>query len=81
MAASHQPSLEEFYFKQKRKQPPKKVLMREITKQDPTIKLDAIKPDVDLQEIQLLKAFDLDYAYGPAAGEIYKFKWYRTYLI
>ena len=47
--------------------------MREITKQDPTIKLDAIKPDVDLQEIQLLKAFDLDYAYGPAAGEIYKF--------
>ncbi len=70
MAAVHQPSLEEFCFKQKRKQPTEKKVI--ITKQDPVY---STKPDAALQEeqeIQLLKAFDLDYAYGPAAGEICK---------
>ncbi len=72
MAAVHQPSLEEFCFKQKRKQPTEKKVI--ITKQDPvySTKPDAFIQEQEQQEIQLLKAFDLDYAYGPAAGEICK---------
>ena len=64
MTSTHQTSLDDFDFKQKRSKRTDKASPGDVPPSDDT----QHDVDVSAEEIKFLKAFDLDYTYGPAIG-------------
>ena len=73
MTSAHQTSLDDFNFKQKRRQRTDKASPGDVPLSDDTQR----DVDVAAEEIKFLKAFDLDYTYGPAIGGLTN---YTVYL-
>ena len=73
MASNQQSSLEDYYFKQKKK-PPHYLKSNSVVKAVNLSKPEALS-DVGVvvsestKHVQLLRVFDLDYSFGPSVGE------------
>ena len=72
MAEVSQRSIEDFYLKQKRKQSLKNSRVKSRQDQVNAVSKQSNRSDQDTctsNDVLYLKAFDLDYKYGPAAGK------------